>query len=438
MATKKRIKAGAADEPVGDPDAGKHCLPEPELEEEGREEFESDVEDDETTDVQIAFTEKDKADFVLIEKQVESGGRQEAEAMREIRKRQLWRLAVDSDDKPILYANFKEYCEERWGHTPQWVTHQTNWLAITEEMERLGITDPPHLSVRAAQGLSGRLKDAGGLRTVLEEAKQDGLPMDRDSLREIVLRRANYNYYSKEGTPGETKPAAQTYAAYKLDVATAKQLGEAGSYGLVTEALKANGGQHGIGFADQIVLLSQQKRKMPERDQLLANFTGVALEELVERLKDVAQEIKTIQEKKKLLEQHKQEIKFLQGGKVKQLKSEAKALESELVEKGAIKKKGKKQEKPQDDGRGIPEIFDPGDDDHDDQGASEVLSNLIDALGSLEFAQESEWPDESEELKRILATTQDCEALLAEINAKVKESLAEVDEPEFVPSGEAI
>ena len=52
-------------------------------------------------------------------------------------------------------------------------------------------------------------------------------------------------------------------------------------------------------------------------------------------------------------------------------------------------------------------------------------------------ALDSEWPDDSEELNRILLKTQECETALAEINAKAKESLADVEEPEPIPSGDA-
>ena len=141
--------------------------------------------------------------------------------------------------------------------------------------------------MRAAQALnSGRLKDAGGLRAVLKEAKQDGVPMDRDCLREIVQRRADYNHYSQHGAAGQTKPAAPTYADYKRDLAVVKELGNSGSYSVFDAAVAAtrNGSSQGTALADALVTSSQQQRKMPERTRLLANFTGVALEELVERL----------------------------------------------------------------------------------------------------------------------------------------------------------
>ena len=111
--------------------------PAPELEEEGWEEDEPDLIEDEPTEGEITFTERDKTDFLLLEQEWENGGIQQAEAIRKIRKRRLWRLCRDDEGKQ-LYATFDQYCEERWGHTRQWATQQTNWLAITEENEAAG------------------------------------------------------------------------------------------------------------------------------------------------------------------------------------------------------------------------------------------------------------------------------------------------------------
>jgi hypothetical protein len=424
------------------PEAGKPGLPaETVIEDEGTVDYEDEAAEQEETEI-ITFSEKDKKDLPLLEQKIETGSRQAFEALREIRQRQLWRL-IRNDDDEQSYGTFDDYCEERMGHSRQWVTHATNWLNITEEMERLGITDPPRLTVKAAQGLlAGRLKDAGGLRAVLEEAKQDSVPLKRDDLREIVLRRADYNYWSRDGQEGINKPAAKSYAEYKHDVATAKQLGESGSYALFEEAVKVarDESSQGTGLADALVMISQQKRKMPDRGRLLANFTGVALEELVERLKDVAQEIKGIDEKKTLLANRKKEINsLLQEGGIKKLKDEAKALETELVAVGAITRKAKKDEPPQeDDGRGIPSS-DQDEDAHVDSlehEASPVRTNLTDALASLDLALQCPWPEDSDELHQILLDAQDCEEKLAVIKATVEERLVEVVEPEAMPSGE--
>lgn len=419
------------------PESGKPGLPEPLLEDEGTVDHEDQAEEQENIEV-AAFTEQDKRDLPVLEEKLEAGSRQAFEALREIRQRQLWRLVLNDHDEQC-YETFDDYCEERLGHSRQWVTHATNWLTIAEEMERLGITDPPRLTVKAAQGLlAGRLKEAGGLRAVLEEAKQDGVPLRRDDLREIVLRRANYNHWSKDGREGYTKPAAQTYAEYKHDLAVVKQLGNGGSYTLFDEAITAAGNEssQGTGLPDALVALAQQKQKLPDGDRLLANFTGVALEELVERLKDVAQEVKAVNDKKTLLADRKKEIKsLLQDGGIKKLKDEAKALETELVAKGAIKSKGKKNElPPEDDGRGIP--FPTQDKDEQEYKDSLVRTNLTDALAALEQAIQCAWPDDLDELHQIQLDTQDCEEKLAVIKATVEERLAEVEEPEPVASGE--
>ena len=102
----------------------------------------------------------------------------------------------------------------------------------------------------------------------------------------------------------------------------------------------------------------------------------------------MAQEIKTIEEEKKRLDDLKDEIKSIsQAGRVQTLKDEAKALKTKLVSKGAIPKKGKKEKPSQeDDGRGIPDQVDgqDGDDDDDqDDEVSEVQAKLVDALAAL-------------------------------------------------------
>ncbi|HEX3655112.1 MAG TPA: hypothetical protein VHV55_04875 [Pirellulales bacterium] len=418
---------------------GKPGLPKPQLEHEGIVDDESHAKTHEPTEV-LAFTEGDKKEFGLLEQKVGSGKRQAFEALREIRQRQLWKLVKDEQGKQ-LYQTFDAYCEERWGHSRQWVTHGTNWLFITEEMELLGITDPPHLSVKAAQGLLiGRLEDAGGLRVMLQEAREDSVPLDQDHLREIVLRRADFNYWSKDGTEYVNKPAAKTYAEYKKDVAIVKPLGDSGSYSLWNDVLKAAGAPPPLGtaLADALVAVAQQQRKMPSRDRLLANFTGVALEELVGRLMEVAKEIKEVEEKKTLLDDRRQELKaLLQDGGIQKLKGEAKALEEQLVAVGAIKRRGRKDEPPQeDDGRGIPfPEQDEAEDGEQDAQVNEVLTNLTDALASLDLVLACDWSDVSGELNCILLALQGCEGKLTEIKAKVEKCLAEAEEPEAIPSG---
>lgn len=450
MATKQRSRTSATAEVLGDVVGGNPGLPLPEpdgnpglpdLEEEGLDAYEDDV--DEETESAVSFTEKDQKDLPLLEKRVVGKLREAAEALREIRQRQLWRLLLNEQGNQ-LFANFDEYCNERLGHTRQWVTHLTNWLSIAEELERLDLGQI-HLTVKAAQALTNeRLGEAGGLRAVLEEAKQDSVPLDQTHLREIVLRRANYNFYSKDGREGITKPAAQTYDEYKHDLAVVKQLGESGSYSLIDEAIKAAGNEssQGTGLADVLVSLCQEQEKLPDRDGLLANFTGTALEELVERLMEVAEEINSIKEKKILLAERKKEIKsLLQEGGIKKLKDDAKALETQLVAVGAIKQRGKKEEPPpqEDDGRDIPFPVQEEDDDEageSENDESEVHSCLLGAMDSLDLALASEWPDNLGALNTILRTTEECEEKLAEINAKAKELLADVEEPQTLPSGQ--
>ena len=121
------------------PADGKPGLPEPEAEPEYRACSEEDAdEEDQAQQEDMTFTEKDRHDLPILEQRAENGGRQQAEALRDIRHRQLWRLIQDDQGKQ-LYPNFEEYCQDRWGHPRQWVTHQTNWLTA-----RRGKRTPRH------------------------------------------------------------------------------------------------------------------------------------------------------------------------------------------------------------------------------------------------------------------------------------------------------
>jgi hypothetical protein len=183
------------------PEGGKPGLPLEVLEDEGTVDYEDEAEEQEDTD-DVTFSEQDRRDLPLLEQKVEAGKRQAFEALREIRQRQLWKVLQNNQGEQ-RYSTFDGYCEERWGHSRQWVTHATNWLTVTEEMERLGITDPPHLSVKAAQGLLiGRLKEAGGLQAVLQEVKEDGSPLNSSTtLPERITRLScrRFSFHNKSG-----------------------------------------------------------------------------------------------------------------------------------------------------------------------------------------------------------------------------------------------
>jgi hypothetical protein len=298
-----------------------------------------------------------------------------------------------------------------------------------EELDRLKFP-VPHLTVKAAQGLLiGRLQDAGGLRAVLEEVKEDGVSLDRDSLREIVLRRADYNYWSKDGKEGITKPAANTYADYKQDLALVKELGAGRTdYGMVSKARQLEGD-----LGDNLVSLCKQERVLPRSENLLAVLTGEALENVVRRLKDVGKESADIEEKKNLLRTRRKQLKeMLQEEGLKKIREEAKTLEQELQAKGVLPPK----KKPTPQGGSTPPQPDTTQDDEEDQEPdSEVYIGLQTAWETLDEALSGEWPQEDRELNAILLKAQDCETKLAEITAKVKELIADTEQPEAIPSG---
>lgn len=352
----------------------------------------------------MSFTEEDRRDFNALEQKVETGKRQAFEALRTIRQRQLWKL-IRSNHGEQLYKTFDQYIEDRWGHTRQWVTHGTNWLAITEEMERLGITEPPHLTIKAAQALvSGRLTEAGGLRGVLEEAAQDGVPLDQSHLQEIVQRNADYSYYSVNGQEGTDKPAATTYGQYKKDLALVKDvLGGGKSYVVWTEAEKLEGS-----LTDNLVAVCEERGELPDTKRLLAVFTGEALHDVVVKLTPLAANLKDIEAKKSLLTARKKELDELrQSQGIRRLKEETKALEEDLVKAGVLtKRKGTSQDDAEND------------DAVSDSDPSDVRSDLTAALESLHSALEDDWEIESEEFDHVLLTIRECEATLKEILVK--------------------
>jgi hypothetical protein len=409
--------------------SGKPGLPEPEPEPAWPDGTEADEDEEEI----VAFSEQDRKDLTRLETQIDASTREQAEALREIRRRQLWRLEKD-DLGGQRYASFEVYCRDRWGHPRQWVTHLTNWLRVVEEGERLGIRVP--LTIKAAQGLLiGRLREAGGLRAVLEDAKEDGVPLDRDHLREIVLRRADFSYWSKEGKAGSTKPAAKTYAKYKQDLATIREIANARSDNSVVGKAQQLDGD----FPENLVALCEKERVLPRPDQLLAVLTGRALEEVVSRLTDLAKEAAEIEEKKTRLEARRKEIKAMeQEGGLKKLKEEARSLERELEEKGVLqkRKKGAPQQELAPDGAasGI-RVVSAEEGDVEEGDMSEIRQSLTLALDNLDEALTADWPDEADELNAILSTAQDCESKLAEIFDKAKELVVDATEPEGVPSG---
>ena len=420
------------------PADGKPGLPEPEPEDD-LEPYEEDAEGEDEQDAEekeVTFTEKDRKDLPLLEKRVEGKLREAAQAIREIRQRQLWRLCEDDQGQRVNYPNFEAYCQDHLGHSRQWVTHLTNWLRIMEELDRLKFP-VPHLTVKAAQGLLiGRLQDAGGLRAVLEEAKDDGAPLDRDSLREIVLRRADFNFWSKDGKEGFTKPAAKNYAEFKKDLALVKELGEDRTdYGIIAKAKELEGD-----LGDNLVSLCQQERKMPKPDSLLAMLTGKTLEDVVSRLKDVGKEFADIEEKKNLLKTRRKQLKeMLQEEGLKKIREEAKTLEQELQAKGVLPPKKKPIPPTPQGGSASPQPVAPQEDEENDEDNvepdSEVYTNLTTAREYLDEALLCDWSDEDGGLNAILLVAEDCETKLAEITAKVKELIADTEQPEAVLGG---
>lgn len=422
---------------TGKPGLPNADLPEPEPEDGDMADYEPDVDEDEEGEHEehLAFSEKDERDLPILENRASGGLRESAQAYREIRVRQLWKLLTNHAGEQ-RYSSFDEYCSDRLGHSRQWVTHLTNWLRVVEELERLGMA-VPHLTVKAAQGLlTARLDEAGGLRAVLQEAKEDGVPLDRDHLREIVLRRADFSYLSDAEYKGDDKPAAKTYAEYKNDLAAVKEMGSGPTDYGITDRAKALDGD----FAENLVALCQQEKKLPSKDRLLAGLTGDVLKCVVGKLKTIAEEQAEIKKKKDALAARRKELRERQkDASLKTLKEEVKALEQDL--KAKEQTGSSPTPKTEDDGdeseeepETIPDDQPESDPDEEPEADSDVYSCLDNALVNLDDALLGDWPEDAGELDDILLKAQDCEEKLAEIVAKAKEMLAEVDAREAILS----
>ncbi len=417
-------QAGKLGLPNEESELGKPGLPEPEPEDESYS-FEEDTEGkdgEQSEQATLAFTKKDRSDLDVLEKKVDSGTRQAAEAIRAIRWRQLWRLIVDDQGKQ-RYPNFDDYCHDRLGHSRQWVTHLTNWLRVMEEGEALGISVP--LTVKAAQGLlNGSLSKAGGLRAVLEEAKENGVPMDRDHLREIVLRRTEF----QDGEEGMSKPAARTYADYRQDLKSIKELGVGKTSLDVVNRSKALGGD----FAANLYSLCKKEQVIPRSKDLLAILTGSALNDVITKLKEIRTEQQETEKKKELLSARRKQIRELQQeGGLKKLKEEAKALERELKPK-----KASDLQSTTDGGSpSAPTEENEDANDSPDEAASLVLDHLADALDCLDDAQTCDLPNSEEELNAILLKARECAMRLGKIIGKAKQMLAAIPQLVAVESG---
>lgn len=398
----------------------------PDLEDD-EEQDEGEEEDDQ--EAEPVFTDQDRKDLLTLEKNADSTETENAKSWRDIRQRKLWMIHRNADGSR-QFKTFDDYCDS-CGTTRQSVTHKTNWLAIHEKLADLrskGADVPSHLSANAVNGLwqldaaggyEGSTKEEqeeNGLVAVLQEAQEEGLSFSRENLRLICDRRAKY-FRAKEGS--YNRPAAPNYLAYKRDCLVAKQVGEGGSYGVVKEAQRLPGD-----FTDNLIKVCTEQNKLPRAEELLQVVTGKALEEIAPRLKILADEIADIENKKNLLKTREAEIRAMQEqGALGALRDEAQALRKELVEKGAIKKKGKAEEEA------AAPAPSPANGDADREDAedepNQVQDNLAEAIDYLDEAFISDWPQSEAMLQAILDSAKKCEDKLAEITNKAKHLLAD-------------
>jgi hypothetical protein len=391
------------------PESGKAALPLWEDEDDEAKEDESEV----------ILTEQDEEDFWRLDAKADEGLRESFTALREIRRRKLFRAIKDDEGRP-KYKSFQRYVEEHKGHTRQWVTQGTNWLRAMEALDHLGITVP--LTPDAAQGLlPGRINAAGGYLAVFAEAKEDGVPLTKDNLREIVLRRAEYAYRSKPDS--HRKPAASDYEQYKQDLAIAGRLG-GNSGGVVSDAKQLPGD-----VVENIIEVAREKLALPRADDLVEVATGPPLEALVNRL---ATEVGEVKAKMDLLATRKKQVRaMLQEGGLKEIREEVKALERELIGKGVLTKRAK----------GKPEPLPPAEGESgrrkaEELAASEVRMACLNAIENLDAAFDGDWPEDPTELEAILKVAEDAEEKVTEVIGKAKELLADASlESETIAGG---
>ena len=390
------------------------------------------------------FTEQDRRDLVRLEATGKASGIEAARCQREIRRRKLWKLHRNEDGTQ-RYTTYKAYCEEEIGYPTSWVSRQEKWLANMERLADLhaqGHAVPPILSANASDGLYRLRECAGyhgdvdddlemqqeteGLLLVLDECVREGLTFTGDHLKKITTRRADYHYRRRTANP----PLATDYDTYKQDLLVAANLGK-GTWGIVTDAKKQPGD-----IAENVLRLCAERNKLPVAEDLLTVVTGKALEDIVARLGNLAQECRDMEAKKARLNALTQQIKAMtQNEALQQLRKEQKELQEEL----------KKHEAP-------PSVDQSEDTDTDAEGdtdasdgnegngtSSDVRDKVAKAIDFLEDAlDDPDWPvDDTEELQAILDAVYDAETKLAEVTTKAKALLADATpEPEAVPSGD--
>jgi len=223
--------------------------------------------------------------------------------LRNIRNRKLWMLhkvddAADdpgSGSGPRKYKNFDHYVQEVHGHSRQWVTEQTQWLAVIDTLVGLrakGVDVPDHLSATAVSGLYHLIEcgnyqgdteaeqEEAGLIAVLHEAVEDGLYPSGDNLRAICGRR--YKYFRQNSW--DVKPLAPTYDEYRKDIVSLKALAEFENSRTAGVKAKQWAETHKAPMSEAVLAIYKTTAVIPDDDFLLGAVTGDDLVALVSQL----------------------------------------------------------------------------------------------------------------------------------------------------------
>jgi hypothetical protein len=282
---------------------------------EDAQEVEGDPDDEDEGDPD--FTDRDCQDLTVLERQAKTAGLEEAKALREIRQRQLWKSIKDEDGKR-RYQTFDDYCQERLGHTRQFVTQRCNWLARMELLASCrakGFDVPAVLNPTACNSLyrldlcghfrgTDAEKEEQGLRAVLCEAVNDGLKLTGDNLRTVCERLKAYY-----GALGSDKPAAPTYADYKDDCKMLEEIAgmswDWNIHGIVVKEQQ----ESGASYAESVGKVYLQEGKRPKNSALLHHATGDDLRLVVDQLLVARKKLEAVENAKQAKAEARQKDK---------------------------------------------------------------------------------------------------------------------------------
>jgi hypothetical protein len=383
------------------------------------------------------FTAADEARYRELDRRIDREERGWFEGVREIRDKQYWRLEKDQDGKP-KYRSFRQWLEEHKGRDKTWATKGTNWLAVIEAQERLGIACP--IGIKAAQALNpvkGREKcqAVGGLTAVLREAyHEERLDKDGrisyDGLKAVVSMRCGFYL------PTGDKPAAASYEQYRQDYRKAQEWGKSlsvkTSYSVMAETLL-----RGLP-SDHLLNVCKEKRQLPRPEDLLSQYTGEALDAVLVDLGVLAKELGDDSALLARIAKNKELLKE-QSKPLAPVKEELRKDKAEALKRGLIVKRPKNEEN-QDADQTEPGLNARAGEGEAEGGGEqcEVKDHLDDALKALKEALDSEeWPEPEEVnlLARIKEAATSCREASDKVLNKVQEKLLEGEvEPEPIPS----